>query len=200
MSPRSKVQFQEMQNRAREKILDAGLKLFSAKGAAATGVTEIAKEAGVSLGLLYHYFSSKEDVFLTLLNMALEGAMEALRPCQPEKMSAADGIRKISRMASETLRRNEKTAQYFLLLLQAGLTRNSFSGIDKLMLEKAAMPFIFLEDLIRTGQGQGTVRTGDPRQLAQLYWAAFQGLCLYKVTMRDFFPPTQEQLNVILLK
>jgi AcrR family transcriptional regulator len=201
MSPRTKAQFEKMQDAAREKILDTGLLLFARKGLAATGVTEIAKEAGMSLGLLYHYYASKEELFSALVHMAIQGAGEALEAFKEDTLDAAEQIKKISCMVCGVLQRENKTAYYFLLLIQAGLAgafphetggnmRNAFD---------VGAPFAILQNIIRTGQAQGTVKAGDPWQLSQLYWAAFQGLCLYKITMRSFLPPAPEQLSGILL-
>ena len=199
--PRTKAQFLVMQDKARERILDAGLHLFARKGVAATGVTEIAREAGISLGLLYHYFASKEALFAALVNMALRGAMDALTSCEQEEPSAVRQIKRISVMIQKTLQRDDRTAYYFLLLLQAGLAGDAFtvSGEPAVDLAGAGAPFDHLEKLIRIGQAEKTVRPGDPRQLAQLYWAAFQGLCLYKITMRRFAPPDAALLEGILL-
>lgn len=201
MSPRTKAQFEAMQDAAREKIQDAGLLLFAQKGLAATGVTEIAREAGVSLGLLYHYYASKEELFSALVNMAMQGAREALEGFGKDDVSAAEQIKKISRMVCGVLQRENKTAYFFLLLIQAGLAGLSPRDQEESMRSTFDMgtPFLVLQNVIRTGQVQGTVKTGDPRQLAQLYWAAFQGLCLYKITMRSFLSPEPEQLDGILL-
>lgn len=52
----------------RDKILDAGLKLFSEKGYYDTTTNEIAKVAGVSIGSLYSYFKDKDAIFLSILD------------------------------------------------------------------------------------------------------------------------------------
>jgi TetR/AcrR family fatty acid metabolism transcriptional regulator len=44
-------------------IVDAALKVFSSKGYANTRMGDIAKEAGMSYGLVYHYFHNKEELF-----------------------------------------------------------------------------------------------------------------------------------------
>lgn len=53
--------------RTREEILDAALRLFLRQGYHATGMREIAREAGVSLGAAYNHFSSKEQILEELL-------------------------------------------------------------------------------------------------------------------------------------
>ncbi len=53
--------------RGKKKLFDAALKLFAAQGYFATTVDQIWAEAGVSKGLVYNYFSSKEELVVALL-------------------------------------------------------------------------------------------------------------------------------------
>ena len=50
----------------RRVILDAAVRVFARKGFHASRVGDIAEEAGVAHGLLYHYFSSKDEVLETI--------------------------------------------------------------------------------------------------------------------------------------
>src|SRR5260221_3876287 len=50
----------------RRDLLDAAIRVFARKGFHAARVGDIAEEAGVAHGLLYHYFRSKEDVLETI--------------------------------------------------------------------------------------------------------------------------------------
>jgi TetR/AcrR family fatty acid metabolism transcriptional regulator len=63
----------------RRAILDAAVRVFARKGAHATRVGDIAAEAGVSHGLLYHYFSSKDEVLETVIADAWGRLVDALR-------------------------------------------------------------------------------------------------------------------------
>lgn len=53
---------------SRRQVLDAALRLFSRRGYRATTVRDIADEAGVSTGNVYHHFEDKEQIFRTLLD------------------------------------------------------------------------------------------------------------------------------------
>ena len=57
----------------RERILLAALKLFSEKGYLSTSVADILKEAGANSGSLYHFFPTKQDVLLAVLEMYRDG-------------------------------------------------------------------------------------------------------------------------------
>jgi AcrR family transcriptional regulator len=62
------MQREERSERSRRQVLDAALELFSHRGYRATTVREIADEAGVSTGNVYHHFPDKEALFRTLLD------------------------------------------------------------------------------------------------------------------------------------
>jgi AcrR family transcriptional regulator len=59
---------EERSERSREQILNAALKLFSHRGYGATSVRDIAEEAGLSKGNVYHHFPDKETIFRALLD------------------------------------------------------------------------------------------------------------------------------------
>ena len=50
----------------RQELLDAAVRVFARKGFRAARVGDIAEEAGVAHGLLYHYFRSKDEVLETI--------------------------------------------------------------------------------------------------------------------------------------
>jgi len=72
MSPRTKEQFTEMRKSARRKIMEAGLEFFATEGYHLTSISKIAKRAGVSKGLMYNYFDSKETLLREIMLDGLE--------------------------------------------------------------------------------------------------------------------------------
>jgi len=60
--PRTKEQFREIREKTKQNIIDAALKLFAQRGYYGTSIADIAKEAGVSKGLAYNYFKSKNEL------------------------------------------------------------------------------------------------------------------------------------------
>lgn len=67
MSPRTKEQLEIIREAKSKQIGEAALKLFASKGYQNTSIREIAIEAGVSKGLIYNYFTSKEEILSTLI-------------------------------------------------------------------------------------------------------------------------------------
>lgn len=76
--PRTKDQFEEMRIKSKENILQAAFKLFSTKGYHSTSTSSIAKEAGVAAGLMYNYFSSKEDLLVSIINQFFEELVSSI--------------------------------------------------------------------------------------------------------------------------
>jgi TetR/AcrR family transcriptional regulator, fatty acid metabolism regulator protein len=86
----------------RRQLLDAAVRVFARKGYHASRVGDIAEEAGVAHGLLYHYFKSKDDVleavFLenwSLLQLRIASVLETDEP-------AADQLRHVSAIVLRT--------------------------------------------------------------------------------------------------
>lgn len=67
--PRTKEDNKEIQELSRTKILMASFELFALDGYAQTSVESIAVKAGVSKGLIYHYFKGKRDILLGLVGL-----------------------------------------------------------------------------------------------------------------------------------
>jgi AcrR family transcriptional regulator len=63
---------EERSEKSRQQILDAALKLFSHRGYGATSVRDIAEEAGLSKGNVYHHFPDKETIFRALIDRYFE--------------------------------------------------------------------------------------------------------------------------------
>ena len=78
MSPKTKEQIEKIREQSRKKILDAALRLFAQKGFDGTSVSGVAKEAGVAKGLIYNYFSSKEDLVHQLVISGADVAEEVV--------------------------------------------------------------------------------------------------------------------------
>ncbi|GAB6109804.1 TetR/AcrR family transcriptional regulator [Fusibacter bizertensis] len=60
--------FDKTSEERRNSVLSIALGEFASKGYSATSINDIARDAGVSIGAMYSYFASKEDLFLTIVN------------------------------------------------------------------------------------------------------------------------------------
>jgi AcrR family transcriptional regulator len=71
MSPRTPKQFENMREEKRTLIMDVALEHFANAGFHATTINHIARHAGISKGLMYNYFSSKEELLSELIKRSV---------------------------------------------------------------------------------------------------------------------------------
>ncbi len=67
MSPRTKEQYKAIRREKEALIIDSALELFAEKGYHTTSISHIAQKAGISKGLIYNYFDSKESLLVRIL-------------------------------------------------------------------------------------------------------------------------------------
>jgi len=72
MSPRTPKQFEKMREEKRTLIMDVALEYFAKEGYHNTTITHIAKHAGISKGLMYNYFESKEELLSSIINRSMD--------------------------------------------------------------------------------------------------------------------------------
>ena len=72
MSPRTTRQFEEIREEKRNLIMDSALEHFAREGYHATTITDIAKHAGISKGLMYNYFESKEALLRAIIERSVK--------------------------------------------------------------------------------------------------------------------------------
>ena len=109
----------------RRQLLDASAEVFTERPYEAVSMNEIAARVGISKGLLYHYFSSKEELFRTTLETAARDLAERIAP-SPE-LPPADQVRAALDAFIDWIEVHE--ASYVRLVEDAG----SVSGVRELL-------------------------------------------------------------------
>ena len=71
MSPRSPNQFKEIREEKKALIMDVALEHFAKEGYFNTSISHIAKHAGISKGLMYNYFESKEELLAEIIERSM---------------------------------------------------------------------------------------------------------------------------------
>src|SRR5690554_8173982 len=98
MSPRKPEENQELLAQRRTEILEAALKVFARRGLAGTKVGDIAATAGLSHGLLYHYFRSKDEIFTELAKIAYQVSLGTLTAATELPGTAWEKIKAMTEM------------------------------------------------------------------------------------------------------
>ena len=198
--PRVKQQFDAMRSATKEKIKNAGLQLFAYKGLAATSIQDIATQAGISVGLLYHYYKSKEELFTDLAETAIEAAAESTQTIFNSDRSPDEKFKIFSKVVIDEIARANWMSQLYLLMIHYLLVVNILEKASEIQ-EKAFAPLESVKRTIREGQALGKIKPGNPDEMAVTYFAAIQGLAIYRLTMGDrFVLPSPDLLTGLLLK
>ncbi len=80
MCPRTSKQFEDLREGKRRHILDAAIECFATKGYHAVSISELAKHAGISKGLMYNYFTSKDELLKTIFSEIMATILQIFNP------------------------------------------------------------------------------------------------------------------------
>lgn len=78
--PRTVVQFEQIREQKIDLIMHTALDLFANEGYYPTSISKIAQKAGISKGLMYNYFESKEDLILAIIGNGIKTLTKSLDP------------------------------------------------------------------------------------------------------------------------
>lgn len=153
-------------------ILTVALDLFIRKGYSATKVKDIADAVDMSVGLLFHYFESKERLYIELIKLGVAGPKQML-----SEIEEVDPLVFFETCASQTLsyaKESMFTAKMFILMSDAFYNE----GIPEEAKEIASSINFYIETapIILRGQQEGTIRKGDPLSLSTTFWSTLQGV------------------------
>ncbi|AEI43200.1 TetR/AcrR family transcriptional regulator [Paenibacillus mucilaginosus] len=189
--PRNPERDQQLREERRRQILDAAARLFARQGMLSK-ISDIAAEAGLSHGHVYNYFKSKEEILLAVIELGQLRYGAILRTAIGMEGTAADKFRCVARMALP----KERSADIYLVLLQALFTDQLNDEEKQVIRERAGVNRGLLMTLIEEGQRDGTVLQGDPVQLASLFGTLIQNLMLLE--MRGHPPADETTIDLLL--
>lgn len=173
--PRSEEANARIREEQRKRLMDAAIRVFARKGLAAAKMAEIAAEAGVSYGLAYHYFESKDALFGALLEWAFSSVERLYADASARPGTPWDRIEWLVTRMIEGLPEYPEAA---LMVLQAVASEATPSYIREVVDKGTVTMQAQLTRLIREGQEAGQVVEGDPEQLQVLLNACIQGLSI----------------------
>jgi len=148
----------------RQQLIDAALHLFATNGFRGTTTKAIAQAAGVSEGIIFRYFPTKEDLYTAILNhkvrqQGIDRTLETLRRTMAEQDDEAVVVQ-LTQKTFETFRRD---ADFQRLMLRAALESHDLAQVSQRVL---GLPlFDLLHDYVRKRQAAGAFRGGDPALL-----------------------------------
>ncbi len=119
---RYKDAFERASDERKEKILEIGTEEFSLKGYENANINVIAKNSGISIGLMYKYFGSKEDLFFT----CIQRGMQILDKAVDEILKSDDKLLvKTEKLIRATCNHSKKNSNYIRLYNEIANGKNS---------------------------------------------------------------------------
>jgi TetR/AcrR family fatty acid metabolism transcriptional regulator len=155
------------QEEKRKQILDAAVRVFARGGYHGSRVGDIAEEAGIAHGLLYHYFDSKEAVLHAIFRenwgelLVRFGEVAAADEPAPEKL---EGLAKI---LLRTWRNDPDLVT--VMVREVARTPHLQEQVDEVR-----QAFVIVQRVVEQGQAEGSFRRDlDPRLVS---WIVYGGL------------------------
>jgi len=155
------------QEQKRKAILDAAVRVFARNGYHGARVADIAEEAQVAHGLLYHYFSSKEEVLQTVFRDNWGELLERFRAVEGADEPARDKLAGIAKILLRTWRNDPA-------LMTVMVREVARSPQLQAQVEEVGEAFAVLQRVIEQGQREGAFRQDVDARLAS--WILYGGL------------------------
>jgi TetR/AcrR family fatty acid metabolism transcriptional regulator len=152
----------------RRQILAAAVKVFAEKGFHEARVGDIAEEAGIAYGLVYHYFDSKEELLETIFRTTWTEMLARVEEVETAGVPAAEAVRQVTALLLRTWRRDPDLVR--VLVREVTRTQHVQREIEEIT---SAMES--LERIVRRGQESGEFRSElDPRLAAVVFYGALE--------------------------
>jgi AcrR family transcriptional regulator len=147
----------------RRAILDAAVKVFARQGFHACRVSDIADEAGVAYGLLYHYFPSKEDVLSTLFLERWGVMLEMIREVDGEALPAREKLAAIASFIVESYRHDPDVMK--VIIVEVTRAANSFGQTHLGQIREA---YRLIAAIVTQAQAEGVFKADIDAQFAAM--------------------------------
>ena len=154
----------------RRLILDAAVSVFARKGYHTSRVGDIAEEAGIAHGLLYHYFGSKEEVLETVFR---ENWRELLETFARIEASPEPPLAQLEGIAKTLLRTWRARPELVTVMVREVARSPQLQG----QVDEIRAGFLVIQRVIERGQADGSFRSDlDPRLASWIFYGGLEEL------------------------
>ena len=196
---RTKEQNERMRESTRQRIFDAAIPLFSEKGFAQTTIRDIARKAGMSNGLLYQHFATKDEIFGCIIEDGVKGLDDAAEellalPCPKEAFTH------FVKFMYDDLLKDDNLSGLRGIVAQQIFMDQELPWIKTML--KTNLRFIdAMSTIVKRGQKADLFNDGDPRAIVMHTIAQINGAYIIKRAYgKDYKPPTFKMLTEFVFK
>ena len=151
----------------RRLILDAAVRVFARQGFHTCRVSDIADEAGVAYGLVYHYFDSKDQILDTLFLERWDILLRAIQQVDEEPISAREKLFAITSFIVDSYRHDPDLMK--VIIVEVTRAANTFGRTHLAHIRQA---YVGIAAIVERAQREGTFRADITPDFAAL---AFYG-------------------------
>jgi AcrR family transcriptional regulator len=192
---------QRIKDERREQIMSAALRVFASKGLYAAKISDIAEAAGISQGLAYRYFGSKEDIYTTLIADAFTKLNEACHMLEAMSITPEAKIRMAVVGLLQGLDQHADSARYHLLIAQATASEAIPEEAKEAIRSSNREPYAVIARIFAEGQRTGVFKDDVPERMSLLFWSTVNGLAIYKAVHGGWpVSPDPEMIMRMFLK
>ncbi|MBB6730156.1 TetR/AcrR family transcriptional regulator [Cohnella zeiphila] len=196
MSPLNKQQLDQIRDERSTQIKQAALKVFARHGFIRTKTSMIAAAAGISEGLIYRYFESKDVLYTAIVRELMEDAASEIDDSRALPGTPYEQIKELTR---NMLDADNQFA--FMLILKARKTNELPSEVARIFEQYSADTMIErLLPIFVKGQEIGQFAPGDPRQLLCWYMSVVNSLILQEQGDEEYGFPDIDVLMRMLTR
>ncbi len=158
----------EQRRKMMEKIEDGALYYFAKYGLAGAKISDLSKYLGISQGLLYRYYSSKEELFQAVSSKWIETRDHNFKNLVTTSMTAKEKVLFLTKHVENSLKKDMKFASFFTIFENNSLIAGTKKG--SLFYTWSNEPCEMLAEIIRQGQKEEEFHEGNPTQMSVSYW------------------------------
>jgi len=152
----------------RRLILDAAVRVFARGGYHTSRVSDIAEEAGIAHGLLYHYFSSKEEVLATVFRENWGELLGRLARVETSGEPADEQLRGIAKILLRSWRNDPDLVR--VMVREVARSSHLNDQVDEI-----GAAFSTIQRVIERGQADGVFRPDiDPRLSSWIFYGGLE--------------------------
>jgi len=154
----------------RRMILDAAVRVFARQGFHTCRVSDIADEAGVAYGLVYHYFGSKDEVLDTLFVERWDVLLAAIRETDAQATAPREKLSAIASFIIDSYRYDPELMK--VIIVEVTRAANSFGRTH---LAKIGEAYGLIADIVRKAQAEGAFSDAvSPQFAAMAFYGAIE--------------------------
>ncbi|WP_223254924.1 TetR/AcrR family transcriptional regulator [Bacillus atrophaeus] len=188
--PRSQKENERIRQLAKENIRSAAMRLFIKQGYHATSISDVAKEAGISKGLLYNYYKGKEELLATMAEARIGELIEVMEGATAFE-TPSEQLRFIIEGAIDNVYQKPELFRFYLHLQTQPEADQELIKYSNMLIEESARQFELQCEMFEK------LGVKEPRKRSLYFSSTLQGIMLMISTYPQQFPIEEVKTQMI---